>query len=79
MTDEENKPKRVIVEDPRVQQIVDALPYWQELVEEKKRKYWERQEFVEKVFGKVYDEHIGPWRNELARQQQAEKLAKRGR
>ena len=79
MTEEAGKPKRVIVEDPRVQQIVDALPYWPELVEEKKRKYWERQEFVERVFGKAYDEHIGPWRNELARQEKEAKLAKRGK
>ena len=72
MIDKENNPKRVIVEDPRVQKIVDALPYWHEIVEEKKRKYLERQKFVEKVFGKAYDEHIGPWRNELAKQQRGD-------
>ena len=72
-----DKPARIIVEDPRVQKLVDALPYWSEIVEEKKRKYHERQEFVERVFGKAYDEHIGPWRNELARQQQAQKKAKK--
>ena len=65
MTEEKKEKKRIIVEDPRVQKIVDALPYWHEIVEEKKRKYIERQEFVEKVFGKAYDEHIGPWRNNL--------------
>ena len=73
MTKEDNKSERIIVEDPRVQKIVDALPYWHEIVEEKKRKYWERQEFVERVFGKAYDEHIGPWRNELAKQQRIKK------
>ena len=77
MAHDENKPGRIIVEDPRVQKLIDALPYWPEIVEEKKRKYYERQEFVERVFGKVYDEHIGPWRNELAREQLARRKSRR--